>query len=178
MLAENTDLARDFYKHMAISVTQRLSIVSAASAEIPEAPRGAAQPLVASASKNIELSAAKLLKVRRRFAVPDSVSMASMMKSTMVSGRSRKTGTIYVFETMVGFVSKAFGIKSHEAYPFSQISEVLRETFTLKKEDNGIELTLVSGKQVHAVAPSLPSSAYYSLARSAVSPPRPSSSAV
>ena len=147
MLDDNLDLAKDFYKHMAISVTQRLSIVSAASAEIPEAPRGAAQPLDPG-SKNIELSAAKLLKVRRRFNVPDSVAMASMMKTTLVSGRSRKSGTLYVFETMVGFVSKAFGIKTHEAFPFANISEVLRETFTLKLEDDGVELALVNGKQV------------------------------
>ena len=147
-LAENAGLARDFYKHMAISVTQRLSIVSAASAEIPEAPRGAAQPLDAGA-KNMELSAAKLLKVRRRLNVPDTVAMAAMMKTSMVtSSKSRKQGTIYVFETLVGFVTKAFGIKTHESFPFSQVSEVLRETFTLKKEDNGIEFTLNNGKQV------------------------------
>lgn len=35
LLEENHGLARDFYKHMAIAVTQRLTTVSAASAEIP-----------------------------------------------------------------------------------------------------------------------------------------------
>ena len=50
LLEANADTARNFYKHMAISVTQRLSIVSAASAEIPEAPRGAAARALGSLS--------------------------------------------------------------------------------------------------------------------------------
>ena len=37
--AGDPELARDFYKHMAIAVTQKLAIVSSASAEIPEALR-------------------------------------------------------------------------------------------------------------------------------------------
>jgi len=141
-LASNPDLARDFYKHLAISVTQRLSIVSAASAEIPEAPRGAATHLdVAVKGYGMEqLSAAKLLKVRRRLQVGDTVAMTLMMKTTLVNGRSRRQGNLYVFETLVGFVTKAFGIKTHEVFKLSQVHEVLRESFTLKKEEHGIEL--------------------------------------
>jgi len=146
-LDKNPELARDFYKHMAIAVTQRLSLVSNASAEIPEAPRGTAQPLTGTGMV-AELSAAKLLKVRRRFAVPDSISMACMMKTSMVSGKTRKHGTLYVFESLIGFVNKVFGLKQHETFPFAQISELLRETFTLKKEDNGIEIVLTSGRAV------------------------------
>ena len=115
-LAAEPTLARDFYKHMAIAVTQRLSIVSAASAEIPEAPRGAAQPIDAGGSVEKELSPAKLLKVRRRLNVPDSVAMACMMKATCVKEKSRKMGTLYVFETTIGFVHKVFGVKQQEAY--------------------------------------------------------------
>lgn len=89
-LEADHDLARDFYKHMAIAVTQRLSLVSSASAEIPEAPRGAAQPIDGKASK--ELSAAKLLKVRRRLNIPDAVAMACMMKTSMVSGKKCALG--------------------------------------------------------------------------------------
>ena len=146
-LAENSSLARDFYKHMAISATQKLSIVSAASAEIPEAPRG--QQLTQDAGiKNIELSAAKLIKVRKRLQVPDTVGMTAMMKTSMVSGRSKKHGTLYVFETLVGFITKAFGLKTHESFHFGNVSEVLRETFTLKLDDNAIELHLTNGKEV------------------------------
>lgn len=147
-LQGNPRLARDFYKHMAIAVTQRLSIVSAASAEIPEAPRGAAQPLDVGAAKDKELSPAKLLKVRRRFNIPDSVAMACMMKATCVKEKSRKMGTIYVFETAIGFVHKVFGVKQHECFSFAAVSEVLRETFTLKSEDGGIELQLNNDKVV------------------------------
>jgi len=147
-LAANPDLARDFYKHMAISVTQRLSIVSAASAEIPEAPRGAAQPTEGKSIGVEQLSAAKLLKVRKRLGVSDGVNMACMMKTQLVSGRSKKAGVLYVFETLVGFVSKAFGIKSHEVFRFDSISEVLRESFTLKMEEKGIEIHLHSGKEL------------------------------
>ena len=141
-LNSDPELARDFYKYMAISVTQRLALVSSASAEIPEAPRGFAQPMGAA----VELSAAKLLKVRRRLNVSDTVSMACMMKTAMVMGKNRKHGTMYVFETLIGLVTKVFGLKQHESYAFSAISEVLRESLTLKKEDNGIEIVLTNGK--------------------------------
>ena len=75
-----------------------------------------------------------------RLGVPDAVQMACMMKSTMISGKSRKTGVLYVFETLIGFVTKAFGIKTHETFSLGNVSEVLRETFTLKKDDGGIEV--------------------------------------
>jgi len=163
-LEADHDLARDFYKHMAIAVTQRLSLVSSASAEIPEAPRGAAQPLDEKASK--ELSAAKLLKVRRRLNIPDAVSMACMMKTSMVSGKNRKHGVLYVFETTIGFVTKAFGIKTHEAFSFNQISEVLRETFTLKRDDNAIEIHLTSpSNRVIVFYPAHVDSAYEAIHR-------------
>ena len=102
------ELARDFYKHMAITVTQRLSVVSAASAEIPEAPRGAVND--DHANQLFELSAGKLLKVRRRLNIPDKAAMACMMKGSMVAhgSKSKKHGTLYVFETLVGFVYKVF----------------------------------------------------------------------
>ena len=71
-----------------------------------------------------------------------------MMKTSMVSGRSKKHGTLYVFETLVGFITKAFGLKTHESFHFGNVSEVLRETFTLKLDDNAIELHLTNGKEV------------------------------
>ena len=43
-----------------------------------------------------------------------------------VSGRSRKHGQLYVFETLIGFVTKAFGIKTHEAFPFAQVAPTQR----------------------------------------------------
>ena len=95
-----------------------------------------------------EMSAAKLLKVRRKLGVPDSVSMPCMMKATMVKERSRKVGMLYVFETLIGFSTKTFGIKQYESYKFADIAELLRETFTLKLEDGAIELHLHSGKEV------------------------------
>lgn len=144
-LSANPQMAASFYKHMAIAVTQRLGMVSAASAEIPEAPRGTAQPLTGTGLAP-EMSAGKLLKVRRRFAVPDNISMAFMCKTAIVLGKTRKHGTLYVFETLVGFVNKVFGLKQHEAFYFSQMSELLRESFTLKKEDCGIEIALNNGK--------------------------------
>ena len=70
----------------------------------------------------------------KRFNVPDTISMACMMKTSLVIGKTRRHGTVYVFETLIGFVNKVFGLKHHETFLFSQISEVLRETFTLRKE--------------------------------------------
>ena len=60
----------------------------------------------------------------------------------MVNGKSRKHGTIYVFETLIGFVTKVFGRKQHDTFHFSSVSEVLRETFHLKKEEGVIEVQL------------------------------------
>lgn len=81
-------------------------MVSSASAEIPEAPRGFAQPQSANLG-GVELSAAKLLKVRRKLNVEDTVSMACMMKTTYVVNKKSKPGsTLYVFETLIAVVTK------------------------------------------------------------------------
>jgi len=87
-----------------------------------------------------------------------------MMKTSMVSGKTRKHGTLYVFETLVGFVNKVFGLKQHESFAFSQISEVLRESFTLKADDHGIEVVLTSGRTV-TFFPSHPDACYEAIYR-------------
>ena len=58
--------------------------------------------------------------------------------------RRRLHGTLYVFDTKVGFVYKMFGIKQHEVVPLRRITEVLRESFTLKLSECGIEMLTVT----------------------------------
>lgn len=94
------------------------------------------------------LTAKKLLKVRRRLGVSDSEQMACMMQASMVRDKRKSHGTLYVFESVLGFVTKVFGIKQQEVFQFSNISEVLRESFTMKKEDNGIEVVMKNNKTV------------------------------
>jgi len=139
VLEAEANLGRDFFCQMAIEVTHRLQKVSTAIAETGEAPRGLTQP----ADAALPISAKKLLKVRHRLGVPDTETMAFMCAATMVNPSKRRLhGTMYVFETLVGFVHKMFGIKQQESVPYRHVSEVLRETFTLKREDGGIELVL------------------------------------
>mmetsp|Transcript_32827 Transcript_32827/g.104725 ORF Transcript_32827/g.104725 Transcript_32827/m.104725 type:complete len:775 (-) Transcript_32827:2169-4493(-) len=143
LLASDSALARDFYRQTAIEITRRLQRVSAASADMRDAPRGLTSPM----PPMVNLSAKKLLKVRHRLNIPDTETMALMAPATMINpARRRLHGTLYVFETTVGFVYKMFGLKQYEAVPYRHVSEVLRETLTLRKEDRGIELTLTSGK--------------------------------
>lgn len=92
------------------------------------------------------LTAKKLLKVRRRLGVGDSEQMASMVQATFTHDKRKQHGTLYVFESTLGFVTKVFGIKQQVVFPFNIISEVLRESFTLKKEENGIEVVLKNNK--------------------------------
>ncbi|EOD08986.1 hypothetical protein EMIHUDRAFT_452928 [Emiliania huxleyi CCMP1516] len=139
VLEAEANLGRDFFCQMAIEVTHRLQKVSTAIAETGEAPRGLTQP----ADAALPISAKKLLKVRHRLGVPDTETMAFMCAATMVNPSKRRLhGTMYVFETLVGFVHKMFGIKQQESVSYRHVSEVLRETFTLKREDGGIELVL------------------------------------
>ena len=67
LLKIDVALRCQFYKQMAMNVTQRLQKVSMTTADIREAPRGLAQHDNASSS----LSAKKLLKIRRRLGIPD-----------------------------------------------------------------------------------------------------------
>jgi len=142
ILSTDPELSCKFYRQMAINVTQRLQAVSKASADIREAPRGLTQPEV-----SLPISAKKLLKIRHRLGTPDSETMACMMSCTMINPSKRKChGTLYIFESMIGFVHKVFGLKQQEVIFYSSISEVLRETFTLKREDNAIEIATLSNK--------------------------------
>jgi hypothetical protein len=53
----------------------------------------------------------------------------------MITPAKRKShGTLYVFETAVGFVAKVFGLRQLEVVAYSTVSEVLRETFTREPE--------------------------------------------
>jgi len=150
LLEQDSELRCAFYKQMAINVTQRLQKVSKTTADIREAPRGLAQQDNAASS----LSAKKLLKIRRRLGIPDAEHMASMTQCMMISPAKRKShGTLYVFETAVGFVAKVFGMKQQEVVPYSTVSEVLRETFTLKKEDGGIEIVVGAGTKAYQFFP-------------------------
>ena len=143
VLAREPELSSKFHHQLAINVTQRLHSVSKISADIAEAPRGMA--LVDNHA--LPISAKKLLKVRHRLGVADIESMAMMCQAAMVNPARRKShGTLYVFESVIGFATKVFGLKQFEAIPVATISEVLRETFTLKKEDGGIELLVKNNK--------------------------------
>ena len=144
VLATDSSLRAKFYKQMAINVTQRLQMVSRHTADIKEAPRGMAQPDNSSSN----LTAKKLLKVRRRVGVSDTEVMAFMVQASMVREKRKSHGTLYVFESKVGFVTKVFGIKQQEVFSFDEVSEVLRESFTLKKEDGAVELILTNNKTV------------------------------
>ena len=85
--------------------------------------------------------------MRHRLGVADIESMAMMCQAAMVNPAKRKShGTLYIFESVIGFATKVFGLKQFEAIPVATISEVLRETFTLKKEDGGIELLVKNNK--------------------------------
>ena len=144
LLEKDVELRCAFYKQMAINVTQRLQKVSKTTADIREAPRGLAQQN----NPASELSAKKLLKIRRRLGIPDAEQMACMTQCVMISPAKRKShGTLYVFETAVGFVAKVFGLRQQEVIPYSSVSEVLRETFTLKKEEGAIEMVLGGGSK-------------------------------
>ena len=68
LLKIDVALRCQFYKQMAMNVTQRLQKVSMTTADIREAPRGLAQHLYTASSS---LSAKKLLKIRRRLGIPD-----------------------------------------------------------------------------------------------------------
>jgi len=71
-----------------------------------------------------------------------------------VTPANRKAhGTLYVFETAVGFVAKVFGLRQQEVILYGQVSEVLRETFQLKKEDGGIEMVLGAGTKAYQFFP-------------------------
>ena len=150
VLDADPDLRAAFYKQIAINVTQRLQKVSKTTADIREAPRGLAQPESASST----LSAKKLLKVRRRFGVADSELMACMTACTMLTPAKRKAhGTLYVFESALGFVSKVFGLKQHEVVNLDDVSEVLRETLHLKKEEGAIEVQLKAHNKAYVFHP-------------------------
>lgn len=150
LLNHDVELRCQFYKQMAINVTQRLQKVSKTTADIREAPRGLAQHDNASSS----LSAKKLLKIRRRLGIPDTEHMACMTQCIMVTPAKRKShGTLYVFESAVGFVAKVFGLKQQEVLPYTQVTEVLRETFQLKKEEGGIEMVLGAGSKAFQFFP-------------------------
>jgi len=139
-LQQDHQLSCKFYRQIAINVTQRLLAVSKASADIDEAPRGVANNLDSFA---LPVSAKKLLKVRNRLGIADTETMACMMPCTMFNPSRRKVhGMLYVFESGVGFVTKVFGLKQNESVPFSNVSEVVRETFTLKRSDNAVELVM------------------------------------
>jgi len=143
ILAADGELSNKFYRQMAINVTQRLQTVSKAATDIREAPRGLATP----ANSSLPISAKKLLKVRHRLGAADSETMACMMSCVMITPSKRKAhGVVYVFESMLGFVTKIFGIKQHEVIHYSSISEALRENFTLKREDNAVEIVTTSNK--------------------------------
>ena len=134
---------------MAINVTQRLQKVSKTTADIREAPRGLAQQN----NPASELSAKKLLKIRRRLGIPDAEQMACMTQCVMISPAKRKShGTLNV-RVAVGFVAKVFGLKQQEVLPYTQVTEVLRETFQLKKEEGGIEMVLGAGTKAFQFFP-------------------------
>ena len=150
LLQQDSELRTAFYKQMAITVTQRLQKVSKTTADIREAPRGLAQQENPASS----LSAKKLLKIRRRLGIPDTEHMACMTQCMMITPGKRKShGTLYVFETAVGFVAKVFGLRQQEVVAYSAVSEVLRETFTLKKEDGGIEMVVGAGTKAYQFFP-------------------------
>ena len=150
LLQQDSELRTAFYKQMAITVTQRLQKVSKTTADIREAPRGLAQQENPASS----LSAKKLLKIRRRLGIPDTEHMACMTQCMMITPAKRKShGTLYVFETAVGFVAKVFGLRQQEVVAYSAVSEVLRETFTLKKEDGGIEMVVGAGTKAYQFFP-------------------------
>ena len=94
------------------------------------------------------ITATKLLKVRRRLGVSDSEQMACIMQASMIRDKRKSHGTLYVFESVLGFVTKVFGIKQQEVFNFANISEVLRESFTTKREDNAIEVVMTNNKTV------------------------------
>lgn len=94
------------------------------------------------------LTAKKLLKVRRRLGIGDLEQMACMVQATLIQDKRKQHGTLYVFESTLGFVTKVFGIKQQQVFPFDTISEVLRESFTLKKEELGIDVVLKNNKTV------------------------------
>ena len=122
LLQQDSELRTAFYKQMAITVTQRLQKVSKTTADIREAPRGLAQQENPASS----LSAKKLLKIRRRLGIPDTEHMACMTQCMMITPAKRKLhGTLYVFETAVGFVAKVFGLRQQEVVAYSAVSEVL-----------------------------------------------------
>ena len=150
LLQQDSELRTAFYKQMAITVTQRLQKVSKTTADIREAPRGLAQQENPASS----LSAKKLLKIRRRLGIPDTEHMACMTQCMMITPAKRKLhGTLYVFETAVGFVAKVFGLRQQEVVAYSAVSEVLRETFTLRKEDGGIEMVVGAGTKAYQFFP-------------------------
>ena len=124
LLQQDSTLCTAFYKQMAITVSQRLQKVSKTTADIREAPRGLAQQENPASS----LSAKKLLKIRRRLGIPDTEHMACMTQCTMITPAKRKShGTLYVFETAVGFVAKVFGLRQLEVVAYRTVSEVRRD---------------------------------------------------
>ena len=52
----------------------------------------------------------------------------------MLTPAKRKAhGTLYVFESALGFVSKVFGLKQHEVVNLDDVSEVLRGRSTSRR---------------------------------------------
>ena len=80
--------------------------------------------------------------------------MACMTACTMLTPAKRKAhGTLYVFESALGFVSKVFGLKQHEVVNLDDVSEVLRETLHLKKEEGAIEVQLKAHNKAYVFHP-------------------------